>query len=163
MVEARMIRGQNFDATRKNAKKDVSYEAGDPVWVYQFFRKTNDPNDQRIKKLSCHWHGPYRILSKQGQNTYRILIPSHPNKNVLINVDRLKAFKGYWSRPYDHEVPSEMGGHDDQALDPDELPPDSFATRVDFSDGDVALTNTTCPVERIVDKRRHKKKEIEYL
>ncbi|CAK4709916.1 unnamed protein product [Aphanomyces euteiches] len=163
MVEARMIRGQNFDATRKNAKKDVSYEAGDPVWVYQFFRKTNDPNDLRIKKLASHWHGPYRVVSRQGHNTYRVHLPTHPDKIVLINIDRLKPFRGYWSRPYDHEVPYEMNNPVDQPLEPDQLPPDSFVTKVEFSDGDVSFTNVPSPVRGIVDKRRNGRREVEFL
>ncbi|CAK4551042.1 unnamed protein product, partial [Aphanomyces euteiches] len=129
MVEARMIRGQNSDAGRKRDRRDVSFEPGDSVWVYQFFRKTNDPNDLRIKKLASHWHGPYRVVSRQGQNTYRVHLPTYPDKIVLINIDRLKPFRGYWSRPYDHEVPSEMNNPVDQPLVPDQLPPDSFVTK----------------------------------
>ncbi|CAK4648216.1 unnamed protein product, partial [Aphanomyces euteiches] len=163
MVEARMIRGQNSDAGRKRHRRDVSFEPVDLVWVYQFFRKTNDPNDLRIKKLASHWRGPYRIVSRQGQNTYRIHLPTHPDKIVLINIDRLKPFKGYWSRPHDHEVPSEMNNPGDQPLEPDQLPPDSFMTKVEFSDGDISFTNVPSPVQGIVDKRRNGRREVEYL
>ncbi|KAH9151505.1 hypothetical protein AeRB84_005893 [Aphanomyces euteiches] len=105
LVENQLIEGQNKSARSRSDQSRVEFEPADSVWVYQNFRKTNDPDDKRIKKLAFDWHGPYRIFKKQGDNTYRIYLPSHPDRIVLINVDRLKKFQGYWSRPYDDDIP----------------------------------------------------------
>lgn len=167
LVESQLLRGQNRDSLAKDHKRHVEFGPTDSVWVYQYFQKSARPDDTRIKKLAYHWHGPYRIHEKQGPNTYRIHIPTHPDRIVPINVDRLKAFRGYWTRPYDDEVPAEpepLGPEgDDTALEPDMLPNSSFLNRVEFLDGDVAYTNTTSALDRIEDRRKERGKEVEYL
>ncbi|KAK1947079.1 hypothetical protein P3T76_001089 [Phytophthora citrophthora] len=57
---------------------------------------TSEPRrgERTTKKLAFSWHGPYRIVSAVGENTYRVAIPSHPNRVVSINVNRLKRFQG---------------------------------------------------------------------
>ena len=134
------------------------------MWVYQFFQKSSDPNDRRTKKLAYHWHGPYRVLRRLGPNTYLIDIPTHPAKEVPINVDRLKKFRGYWSRPYNEDVPSAPSDSAATELRPDDLPNDSYVRRVRFADDDMAYTSVASPLVRIKDKRRQPgKREIEYL
>ncbi|CAK4702596.1 unnamed protein product, partial [Aphanomyces euteiches] len=136
-------------------------------------------------KLAYSWHGPYWIYKKQGDNTYRIYLPSHPDRIVPINVDRLKKFQGYWSRPYDDEIPPRLileGSNPtedtnpnlddvvlpdldpmDAQLDSDMLPPSSFKDRITYWDGDLAYTNSSSPISEIIGKRRKPGKEIEYL
>lgn len=160
LVEAQLIKGQNRNAVRKEAQKPLELEPGDAVWVYQYFRKTTKPEDVRTKKLAFHWHGPYRVMSRLGANTYRVYIPTHPNKEVPINVDRLKKFAGYWSRPYDDEIPDTP---DVEVLDETLLPPESFVEPVTFSDNDVGYSSTESAVKEICDKRRRPRKEVEYL
>ncbi|RHY19559.1 hypothetical protein DYB25_011148, partial [Aphanomyces astaci] len=103
-------------------------------------------------------------------NTYRIYLPSHSNRIVPINVDLLKAFHGYWTRPFNDEVPEQYTGpaesgtaSDDTVLEDDLLPRLSFVERVDFPDGDVAYANSHSPVLRILDKRHDEAREVEYL
>ncbi|KAH9112100.1 hypothetical protein AeMF1_013513 [Aphanomyces euteiches] len=179
LVEKQLIDGQNKTARTKSSQTKIEFEPADSVWVYQHFRKTTDPDDKRIKKLACSWNGPYRIHSKQGDNTYRIYLPSHPDRIVPINVDRLKKFQGHWSRPYDDEIPSRLANDEnesegpsrsdsdsDQAdaqLDSNLLPPTSFVDRIQYSDGDVVYANTDSPLIEILDKRWLPGKSIEYL
>ncbi|KAG9408654.1 hypothetical protein AC1031_020505 [Aphanomyces cochlioides] len=117
--------------------------------------------------------------SKQGDNTYRIYLPSHPDRIVPINVDRLKKFQGHWSRPYDDEIPKRLannkaGSSDpfqsepdsdplDAQLDSDLLPSTSYVDRIQYFDGDVAYVNTDSPITEILDKRWLPGKSIEYL
>ncbi|KAG2925249.1 hypothetical protein PC119_g3534 [Phytophthora cactorum] len=57
------------------------------------------------EKLAFSWHGPYRIVGQVGENTYRVTIPSHPNKIVTDNVNRLKRCRRRWSRLFADEIP----------------------------------------------------------
>ncbi|ETW05300.1 hypothetical protein H310_04253, partial [Aphanomyces invadans] len=151
-------------------RRKLDLQPADPVWVYQHFHKSTNPEDVRIKKLAYHWHGPYRIHSRQGDNTYRIYLPTHPDRVVPINVDRLKAFKGHWTRPFNEEIPvgqddsqKRSSETDDTILTDDLLPSDSFVSRVEFQDGDVALTNSSSLVSRVLDKRQGVASEKDYL
>ncbi|KAH9112103.1 hypothetical protein LEN26_012231 [Aphanomyces euteiches] len=179
LVENQLVDGQNKSARTRSTQTRIEFEPADSVWVYQHFRKTNNPDDKRIKKLACVWHGPYRIHSKLGENTYRIYLPSYPDRIVPINVDRLKKFQGYWSRPYDDEVPSRLNPDRtdpdnpsqtdpdmdpmDPQLDPDLLPSTSFVDRILYPDGDMAYSNTDSPITEVIDKRWLPGKSIEYL
>ncbi|KAH9152148.1 hypothetical protein LEN26_003745 [Aphanomyces euteiches] len=97
-----------------------------------------------------------------GPNTYKIAIPTHPDKVVTVNVDRLKPFRGYYSRPYNEETPEDESPLEELTLDC--LPRSSFIDRVDFGDGDVAYTLVDSPIHKIVDKRRlPNSREPDYL
>ncbi|KAH9087827.1 hypothetical protein LEN26_019791 [Aphanomyces euteiches] len=118
--------------------------------------------DPRIRKLATHWHGPYRVHRRLGPNTYQIEVPAHPDKLVTVNVDRLKPFRGYYSRPYNDDVP--QGDDEQDNLTLDCLPNSSFVDLVSFPDDDVAYTNSGSPIYRIVDKRREPgSRETDYL
>ncbi|KAG9402143.1 hypothetical protein AC1031_007847 [Aphanomyces cochlioides] len=179
---------QNRDQRQSN-QRPIEFQPADSVWVYQYFRKSRHENDTRISKLAYPWHGPYGVLSRQGSNTYRVYLPSLPDRDFPVNADRLKHFQGYWSRPYDEDIPDRLrdpprdegaaisqGESDhindepqsnpdiaDATIELDMLPPSSFTDRVTFSDNDVAYTNTDSPIKDIADKRWIAGKEIEYL
>ncbi|ETV63669.1 hypothetical protein H257_19399 [Aphanomyces astaci] len=170
LVKAQLLQGQNRDATSRDSQRKVDFQPADSVWVYQYFHKTTHPDDIRVRKFAYHWHGPYRIHCRQGENTYRIYLPTHPDRVVPINVDRLKAFRGYWTRPFNDEVPEgyqETDGSWEEACDvllgDDLLPDSSFIDRLEFADGDVAYTNTPTPIVKVLDKRRTAPGEPEYL
>ncbi|KAF0738526.1 hypothetical protein Ae201684P_019574 [Aphanomyces euteiches] len=187
LVESQLIKGQNRDQ-RQSRQRAIDFQPADSVWVYQYFRKSRHEDDLRISKLAYHWHGPYRTLTKQGSNTYRVYLPSQPDRDFRVNVDRLKLFQGYWSRPYDDDIPDRLlptSRDEDDAISPgepagtsterqtepdstdltltiDRLPTSSFTNRVTFNDNDVAYTNTESPIKIITDKRWIAGKEIEY-
>ncbi|CAK4084682.1 unnamed protein product [Aphanomyces euteiches] len=97
-----------------------------------------------------------------GPNTYKIDIPSHPDKTVTVNADRLKPFHGYYSCPYNDDIPED----DDPLVELTEdcLPRFGFVERIKFPDGDIAYASVSSPVFRILDKRRHSSSnEGEYL
>ncbi|RLN89794.1 hypothetical protein DYB28_008870, partial [Aphanomyces astaci] len=91
---------------------------------------------------------------------------------------RLKRFQGYWSRPYDDEIPLRLlhnspdgewapehdeGDADDELLSQELLPASSFVDRVLFPDGDLAYTNVESAVSKILNKRKQTDGEPEYL
>ncbi|ETV64848.1 hypothetical protein H257_18329 [Aphanomyces astaci] len=99
-------------------------------------------------------------------------LPAVPpeSESEPINVDRLKAFHGYWTQPFNDEVPERYTGpaesgtaSDDTVLEDDLLPRSSFVERVDFPEGYVAYANSHSPVLRILDKRHDDAREVEYL
>ncbi|GMF40671.1 unnamed protein product [Phytophthora fragariaefolia] len=154
LVEHQLLKAQDRHEQRLGDRVAVQYEIGDPVWVYQLFRKKR--GESRTKKLAFSWHGPYRVVGKIGENAYRIDIPAHPDKVVTVNVNRLKKFRGRWTRPYIDEVPEgvvEDGEEvEDGPLEEADLPPSSFAERVTIGRGDTALLGVSSPLLEIVAK-----------
>ncbi|GMF42734.1 unnamed protein product [Phytophthora fragariaefolia] len=155
LVEHQLLKAQDRHEQRLGDRVAVQYEIGDPVWVYQLFRKKR--GESRTKKLAFSWHGPYRVVGKIGENAYRTDIPAHPGKVVTVNVNRLKKFRGRWTRPYMDEVPEEVveDGEEveDGPLEEADLPPSSFAERVTIGRGDTALLGVSSPLLEIVAKR----------
>ncbi|ETV63638.1 hypothetical protein H257_19432 [Aphanomyces astaci] len=65
---------------------------------------------------------------------------------VTVNVDRLKPFRGYYSRSFDDEIPEADEACDELSIDC--LPSSSFVERVSFPDDDVAYSSTSSPIFR---------------
>ncbi|KAF0705252.1 hypothetical protein AaE_014611 [Aphanomyces astaci] len=162
LVEQQLMNGQNKSARTKANQQPIEFGEQTAVWVYKYFAKSTRPDDHRTTNLATHWHGPFRVERKMGPNTYKIDIPSHPDKMVTVNVDRLKPFRGYYSRPFDDEIPEVDEASDELSIDC--LPSSSFVERVSFPDDDVAYSSTSSPIFRIVDRRRlPNSREKEYL
>jgi hypothetical protein len=89
MVERQLLKAQDRHGRRLADQVDVHFEEGDAVWVYQYFRARR--GERRTKKLAFSWHGPYRIVGRLGENAYRVAIPSHPNRVVTVNANRIKV------------------------------------------------------------------------
>ncbi|KAE9082005.1 hypothetical protein PF007_g22439 [Phytophthora fragariae] len=127
LVERQLLKAQDRHERRLSDRVEVQYEVGGPVWVYQLFRKKR--GESRTKKLAFAWHAPYRVVGKMNENSYRIDIPTHPDKTVTVNVNRLKKFRGRWTRPFMDEVPEgieEDGeGIEDGPLEEADLPASS--------------------------------------
>ncbi|KAJ8546682.1 hypothetical protein ON010_g11553 [Phytophthora cinnamomi] len=104
-VERQLLKAHDRHAVRLEDQKEAIFEVGDPVWVYQYFRARRR-RKKKDKKLVFSWHGAYRVVGTVGENAYRVPIPTHPNRVITINVNRLKRFKGRWSRPYPSDTPS---------------------------------------------------------
>ncbi|KAE8965564.1 hypothetical protein PF005_g28106 [Phytophthora fragariae] len=155
LVERQLVKAQDRHEQRLRDQVEVQFEVGDPVWVYQFFRAKR--REKRTKKLAFSWHGPYRVISKVGVNAYRIEIPSHPDKIVTINVNRLKKFRGRWTRPYMDEVPEGITENGDEVengpLGETDLPASSFIERLTVGRDDVAISGTDAPLLDVVAKR----------
>ncbi|OWZ00283.1 hypothetical protein PHMEG_00028561 [Phytophthora megakarya] len=174
MVERQLIKAQDRNAVRLQEQKVVSYDEGDSVWVFQHFRAKR--GEKKTKKLAFSWHEPYRVLGQVGENAYRIAIPRHPDKVATVNVNRLKKFKGRWSRPYSDEVhvaPENEEGkgrgvsgappvEDGDPLRGEDLPADSYVERVAIGSDETAFKGASSPILDIVAKCVENR-SIEYL
>ena len=61
------------------------YEVGDHVWLHTTVLARNN-----TKKLHHPWTGPYRIVKRLTDSTYRIQLSSNPRKRLVVHFDRLK-------------------------------------------------------------------------
>ena len=61
------------------------YQVGDHVWLHTTVLACNN-----TKKLHHPWTGPYRVVKRLTDSTYRIQLPSNPCKRLLVHFDRLK-------------------------------------------------------------------------
>lgn len=140
----------------------MNFEDGSAVWVYQFFRAKS--GEKTTRKLAFTWHGPYRVVSKVNDNAFRIAIPSHPDRIVTINVNRLKPYRGRWSRPLRDEVPQldAETSPEEEPLQEDDLPETSFAERRIIGGEEVVVTGVSEPIVEIVGRRKYKR-ELQYL
>ncbi|KAG2773833.1 hypothetical protein Pcac1_g15547 [Phytophthora cactorum] len=164
LVEIQLIKAQNRHEKRLGKNVRVSYVEGDAVWVYQYFRAR--VGERKTKKLAFSWHGPYLIVGQVGENAYKVAIPSHPNKVVTINVNRLKPSRGRRSRPYADEVPGgvEQDASEDGTgpLEEEDLPVTSFVERLSIGGEDTAFSVVNSPIVDIVAKRIEAR-ELQYL
>ncbi|POM67398.1 Hypothetical protein PHPALM_16614 [Phytophthora palmivora] len=122
--------------------------------------------EKKTKKLAFSWHGPYRVVGTVGENAYRIAIPTHPNRVVTINVNRLKRFRGRWSRPFPSEVPvgveTQSGLDDNGPLTEEDLPSTSYVERLVIGSEETAFSGVSYPVVDII-ARRKKNGEEQFL
>ncbi|GMF25490.1 unnamed protein product [Phytophthora fragariaefolia] len=131
------------------------HEVGDPVWVFQAFRARQ--GEVRTKKLTHSWHGPYRTVARVNENVYPIDIPTHPRKTVTVNVNRMKKYRGKWTRPYVDEVPvglgSEVEGGEVEPLAEVDLPPSRFAERLTLGGEYTIIAGVHAPLVEFVAKK----------
>ncbi|GMF55212.1 unnamed protein product [Phytophthora fragariaefolia] len=155
LVERQLLKAQDRHDRRLESQVEVSYDIADPVWVYQVFRKRR--GELRTKKLAFDWHGPYRVIGQGGENAHKIEIPSHPDREVTVNVNQLKKYKGRWTRPFMDEVPSGIVNDgetmEDGPLKEADLPNSSFLERLSVGRSDSAFTGADAPLLEVVAKR----------
>nr|GEU90053.1 hypothetical protein [Tanacetum cinerariifolium] len=72
-------------------QKHVLYREGDLVWIH--LRKEHFPTCH-FGKLKPRGDGPFRILKKINDNTYKIELPGHYNVSATFNVADLSPYKG---------------------------------------------------------------------
>ncbi|OWZ04863.1 LOW QUALITY PROTEIN: hypothetical protein PHMEG_00023158 [Phytophthora megakarya] len=122
---------------------------------------------KEIQYGSINISGLGEVKRKQKKRLPRcVSIPTHPNRVVTINVNRLKHFRGKWSRPYPSEVSaeiqSERGIDDDGPLTEDDLPSTSYVERLVIGSEETAFSGVSCPVIDII-ARRKKNGEEQFL
>ncbi|ETV83436.1 hypothetical protein H257_04163 [Aphanomyces astaci] len=128
---------------------------GDSPFFCLFGHDLVQPLDIVFLRIRTHHGSRMTFLSGDGSclhgdNTFRIYLPSHLDRVVPIKVDRLKKFQGYWSRPYDDDIPEwllrrtpsdddwspafDEGDPNDAWLASELLPESSFVGRAQFPD-----------------------------
>jgi hypothetical protein len=62
---------------------------GDIVWLQL--------NKERLhglgKKIKDFWYGPFELLGKVGDNSYKLILPPYMCIYSVVNVDNLKLYK----------------------------------------------------------------------
>ncbi|KAE8876932.1 hypothetical protein PF003_g38990 [Phytophthora fragariae] len=164
LVKRQLLKAQDRNARRRADQVEVQFREGDAVWVYQYFRARR--GERKTKKLAFSWHGPYRVVGQLGDNTYKIAIPSHPDRVVSVNVNRLKKFAGRWSPPFPNEVPAGVERQPDAddvgPLTMDDLPTTSFVERLPLGGEETAFSGVTSPIVEVLAKRIRRRQE-QYL
>ncbi|KAE8909760.1 hypothetical protein PF001_g4671 [Phytophthora fragariae] len=155
LVVRQLLKAQERHCRRLEGQSEVTFDEGEAVWVYQYFRARR--GERKTKKLAFSWHGPYRVVGKLGDNTYKIAIPNHPDRVVTVNVNRLKRFVGRWSRPFPTEVPvgveTRPDADDAGPLSVEDLPTTSFVERLTLGGEETAFSGVSCPIVDILAKR----------
>ncbi|KAE9307276.1 hypothetical protein PF001_g11691 [Phytophthora fragariae] len=155
LVERQLLKAQDRNARRRSDQVAVEFNEGDAVWVYQYFRARR--GGKKTKKLAFAWHGPYRVVGQLGENTYKSAIPSHPDRVVSVNVNRLKKFAGRWSRPFPNEVPAgverQPDADDAGPLTVNDLPTTSFVERITLGGEETVFSGVTNPIVEVLAKR----------
>lgn len=102
----------------EKTRKDVKYEIGDTVWVYNKQIKKG-----QVKKLSLPWHGPFRIQKFIGPVT--VLLQNEAKRTIRqpVHVSRLKLYESaektleVQELPSDGDINYDFGDDVDQELD----------------------------------------------
>ncbi|OWY99978.1 hypothetical protein PHMEG_00028930 [Phytophthora megakarya] len=153
MVERQLLKAQERHERRLENQEAVAFTEGDAVWIYQYFRARR--GERKTKKLAFSWHGPYRVV---GENAYHVAVPSHPDRVITVNVNRMKRFRGRMSRPFPTEVPTDVetraGVDDDGPLAVDDLPATSFVERITGGDEETAFPGVNNAIVDILAKRK---------
>ncbi|GMF49356.1 unnamed protein product [Phytophthora fragariaefolia] len=164
LVERQLLKAQDRNARRRSDQVVVDFEEGDAVWVYHYFRARRDT--KKPEKLAFSWHGPYRVVVRLGENTYKIAIPNHPDRVVSINVNRLKKFAERWSRPFPNEIPLgvERRAEADDAgpLTEGDLPSTSFVERLTLGGEETGFSGVSNSIVEVLAKRIQVRRE-QYL
>ncbi|GKB51599.1 RNA-directed DNA polymerase [Tanacetum coccineum] len=91
-VQEQIIRhNKQYKEHADKCHKQVLYREGDLVWIH--LRKEHFPTG-RFGKLKPRGDGPFRVLKKINDNTYKIELPGHYNVSVTFNVADLSPYKG---------------------------------------------------------------------
>lgn len=68
------------------ASKETHYTEGDKVWLYAPVTKQG-----LSAKLTHHWHGPYEVLTRLTDVTFKLKDPDHKSKTLSSHVNRMKS------------------------------------------------------------------------
>jgi len=99
-----------------DASKETHYTEGDKIWLYTPVTKPG-----LSAKLTHHWHGPYTVLTKLSDVTYKLQDPDNKSKTLTSHVNRMKSYVNPNDRPDDHnddpdQTPSQLETGDDQEI-----------------------------------------------
>lgn len=99
-----------------DASKETHYTEGDKIWLYTPVTKPG-----LSAKLTHHWHGPYKVLTKLSDVTYKLQDPDNKSKTLTSHVNRMKSYVNPNDRPDDHnddpdQTPSQLETGDDQEI-----------------------------------------------
>ena len=109
------------------------HQPGSQVWLFN----PRVPKG-RAKKFHKPWSGPYEILTRLSDNTYRIKNTQRPFRTKVVHFNHLK--KCVPGTRFSHHSPDIQPAHDDLQAGPTEqpLPPGTNMELLDFDDASSA-------------------------
>ena len=104
LQEAFTLVTSNFQKAQQRQKEhhdrnssNVEFSEGDKVWLF-----TPATTPGLSPKLSHNWHGPFEILKKLSEITYKLQDPNNDAKTQMTHVNRMKHYIDPSDRP-DHD------------------------------------------------------------
>lgn len=80
---------EKYKASYDQCRTKKSFEVGDRVWL-QFNKERLQGTGNKRKALR---YGPFEILEKAGDNSYRLILPSYMCIYLVVNVGNVKIYK----------------------------------------------------------------------
>ena len=135
-----------------------SYEKGDLVWLHNAAVPKG-----KSKKFHKPWEGPFRVVKKISDVTYRVQLLSNNRKRVVVHFDRLKFFKGKVSDEFPNNSRPEPASKDSHSKDvgsSDQASPPEIGKYLELCDDDdeapeLAISGTTPPSRRYPSRSHH--------
>ncbi|XP_062591603.1 uncharacterized protein LOC134253110 [Saccostrea cucullata] len=103
---------QNQKERHDRAAKDTHFTKGDKIWL---FTPTTKPG--LSPKLTHNWHGPYEIIERLSNVTYRLQDPDHKSKTFTAHANRMKPYLDPNDRPHHDYIPDEDVEYEDETAD----------------------------------------------
>jgi len=89
-VQEQLERSQaKYKARHDKHRIENSFQVGDHVWLYI----NKDRMQGEGKKLKPIRYGPYKILEKIGENTFRLDLPAYMHIYSVINAENLRLYE----------------------------------------------------------------------
>jgi len=80
---------EQYKTQANKNRTHLKFKSGDLVWLY--LRKERFPSSRK-SKLMARGDGPYKIVSKVGDNGYKVELPGDMNISVTFNVGDLTPY-----------------------------------------------------------------------
>jgi hypothetical protein len=89
-VQEQLKKSQLLYKSKQNQyREDHKFHVGDKVWFYL----CKEQLQGETKKLDPLRYGPFEIIEKVNESTFRIKLPSYMQIISVVNVENLKLFK----------------------------------------------------------------------
>ena len=80
---------EKYKARHDQHKTKKSFKTGDRVWLQLNNERLQGPS----KKINALSYGPFEILEKVGDNSYRLSLPPYMNIYSVVNETKLKLYE----------------------------------------------------------------------
>jgi hypothetical protein len=94
-IKSRLVQAQvTMKHTQDKSCRDAQYNVGDWVWLRLQQRKALGVTAAAPSKLGPKFYGPYQILQRIGEVSYKLQLPSRARIHDMFHVALLKKFEG---------------------------------------------------------------------
>jgi hypothetical protein len=94
-IRERLLLAQDMMKNQHNKKhRSVDFNQGDWVWLHHQHRLVTRITPLLLNKLSPRFYGPYQVMERIGEITYRLQLPPRAKIHDVFHVALLKKFEG---------------------------------------------------------------------